>query len=150
MRLLLHILLITSIASAVSCSRSASRDADSTAKDLNDIEQRLAKAWVDGDRNTISAFLAPDWSVIDVGGRFLTKEQVFQEAFAEERKIGALTIDDVKVRSFGDTAVVTGRTTLGGGDRETDSSVVFRFTDVFARRNGGWQVVASQGTAVAQ
>ena len=57
---------------------------------------------------------------------------------------------DVKVRLYGDTAVVTGLGTRSG----TRSGVAFkdrkvRWTDTFVKRDGRWQCVASQGTIVA-
>ena len=54
-----------------------------------------------------------------------------------------------------DAAVVTGRTVVKNGKYKTpdgktiDISGEYRFTDVFARRNGTWQVVASQATKIA-
>ena len=42
-----------------------------------ELEQELARAWLDGDRAFIETLLAPDWATIDVTGRVLTKEQVF-------------------------------------------------------------------------
>lgn len=118
---------------------------------IAEIEQQLAKAWASGDRATIDSILAPDWSVTDAAGRVLTKAQVIQESFvSSDRKIEAMAIDDVQVRTFGDTAVATGRTRATGSYRGTSSSVVLRFTDVFVRRHGRWQVVASHGSVVAQ
>ena len=56
-----------------------------------------------------------------------------------------LDIDDIAVRAFGDTAVVTGRTTAATGG-PSPVSVTLRFTDVFIRRAGRWQAVASHAT----
>ena len=127
-----------------------SQDSDQLARDLNEIEQRLAKAWVDGDREAISAILSPDWTVIDIAGRVLTKTQVLQEMFETPHvTIEAMTIDEVKVRDFGDIAIVTGRTVATGRSGETRNTVTLRFTDVFARHGGSWRAVASQGTPVA-
>jgi uncharacterized protein (TIGR02246 family) len=118
---------------------------DATA--IADLEQRLAKAWVTRDRAAIDAILAPDWSVTDVAGRVMTKPQVLQEILGStDVRIESMVIDEVKVRLFGDTAVATGRTRATGSDRGKTSSVVLRFTDVFVRREGRWQAVASQGT----
>ena len=118
---------------------------------ISDIEQQLAKAWVNRDRATIDAILAADWSVTDAAGRSLTKQQVMQESFeSDDRKIEAMAVDDVKVRTFGDTAVATGRTRATGSYRGTSASVVLRFTDVFVRRDGRWQAVASHGSTVSQ
>lgn len=113
------------------------------------IEQQIARAWVAGDRAAIDAILAPEWSVTDAAGRVLTKADVMHEAFdSDDRKVETMVIDEVKVRTFGDTAVATGRTRATGSYRGVSASVVLRFTDVFVRRNGRWQAVASHGSAV--
>ena len=118
---------------------------------ITDIEQQLAKAWVERDQPTVERILAPEWSVTDAAGRVLTREQVVQETFGSvDRRVDAMVIDDVKVRMFGDMAVATGRTRATGSYRGTSASVVLRFTDVFIRRGGRWQVVASHGSTVAQ
>ena len=115
------------------------------------IEQQLARAWVERDRAAVDAILASDWSVTDASGHVLTKEQVIQETFAStDRKIDSMAVDDVQVRVFGDVAVATGRTRASGSYRGASSSVVLRFTDVFVRRDGRWQAVASHGSLVAQ
>jgi len=120
------------------------------ANELTRIEQRIVKAWLQGDRKTIDSILASDRSVIDLTGRVLTKAQVLQELGSGERKIESGSVDDLNVRTFGNIAIVTGRSVLAGTYEGKRVSVVQRFTDVFANRNGHWQVVASQGTQVAQ
>ncbi len=117
---------------------------------LNELEQRLVKAWLYNDWETVNEILDDDWSVIDPGGQVLNKTQVLTEAKSGERKIEAGTIDEVKVRSFGDVAVVTGRTTAAGTYHGQSFSVGLRFTDVFVRRGGQWRAVASQGTLIPQ
>ena len=114
---------------------------------LRDIEERLATAWVEGDRSFIERVLADDWRVTDLTGRVLTKAEVLEEAFGSlDRQIVSMQIDDIKVRPFGDWAIVTGRTQAAGKYRGEVVEVKLRFTDVFANRNGKWQVVASQAT----
>jgi ketosteroid isomerase-like protein len=122
---------------------------DTTTAALVDIEQQLTKLVLAGDRDGYSAFLADDWSVINTDGNVLTKEQVLREMFVTgERRIDAIAIDDVKVRPLGDVAIVTGRTVASGKLRGATVTATLRFTDVFARRDGRWQIVASQGTRV--
>jgi ketosteroid isomerase-like protein len=126
-------------------------DTHDAAATIADLEQRLASAWVKGDRVFIEALLAPDWTVTDPSGQVLTRQQVLDETFmTTDRKIEQMAVDDLKVRVFNETAVATGRTRATGSYRGVAASVVLRFTDVFARRNGRWQIVASQGTLVAQ
>lgn len=119
--------------------------------ELNQLEQRLIKAWVEQDRKTVDAILSDDWAVIDPTGRVLTKAQVMEEGFESGvRKIESGVIDDVKVRLFNDVAVVTGRTLAEGSYQGTNVSVKLRFTDVCVKRNDDWQVVASQATLIAE
>jgi ketosteroid isomerase-like protein len=119
--------------------------------ELNELEQRLVRAWIDRDRETIEAILSDDWAVIDPGGRLLTKAQVMKEAFESgEREIEAGQIDDVRVRTFGEVAVVTGKTSATGTYKGMRATVKLRFTDVCVRRGDGWQVVASQATLLSE
>jgi adenosylhomocysteine nucleosidase len=119
--------------------------------ELRQLEQRLAAAWVSGDRAFIESLLADSWNVIDQAGRTLTRKQVLDEAFSSgDRRIEAMTIDEVTVRLFDGVAVVTGRTQATGNYRGQKASAVLRFTDVFQFRDGRWRIVASQGTTVLQ
>ncbi len=124
------------------------QDSDPAAA-LVELEHKLASAWVTGDRPFIEALLAPDWAVTDPSGKVLSRQQVLDEAFlTSDRDITAMTIDDVRVRLFGDTAVVTGRTQATGAYQGNSVTVILRFTDVFVRSDARWRVVASQGTIV--
>lgn len=118
---------------------------------LSGIEQRLADAWVKGDRKFIEQVLADDWSVTDASGRILKKAEVLEEAFdSKDRQISSLKIDEISVRSFENWAVVTGRTKASGKYRGEAMEVTLRFTDVFELQNGNWQIVASQATLINQ
>jgi hypothetical protein len=114
---------------------------------LADLEQRLARAWLEGDRAFIEGLLGDDWIVIDPSARLLTKREVIEETFASDaRRIDSMVVDEVNVRCFGTWAVVTGRTRASGAYRGEPMSVVLRFTDVFAVREGRWQAIASHAT----
>ena len=118
--------------------------------EITELVQKLAAAWVQGDRAFIDGVLAPEWSVTDPSGRVLAKQQVVDETFSsDERHIESMTVDDVKVRLFGAVAVATGRTRATGSYKAERASVELRFTDVLLRRDGRWLFVVSQGTLVA-
>jgi ketosteroid isomerase-like protein len=114
------------------------------------LEQRLAEAWVQMDRSFIEALLGPDWTVTDPSGRILTRQQVLDETFSSsDRQIDSMTVDDVRVRLLGTTAIATGRTRAAGRYQGEAVSVALRFTDIFYLVDGQWRVVASQGTLIA-
>jgi hypothetical protein len=56
----------------------------------------------------------------------------------------------MKVRVFGNTAVVTGSDTEKSTYKGKDSSGKYAWMDVFANRNGRWQAVASESTMVTK
>ena len=121
-----------------------------TDTEFNEIEQRLVNAWLNHDWETVDAILDDGWAVTDPSGRVLTKAQVMSEAKSGERKLDSGAIDDVSVRTFGDCAVVTGRTTASGTYQGNQVTVRLRFTDVFIKRDGRWRAVASQATLLPQ
>jgi ketosteroid isomerase-like protein len=125
-------------------------DASQIAEHLRDIEERLAVAWVEGDRSFIEQVLADDWSVTDLTGRVLGKAEVLEEAFgSKDRQIVSMRIDQLSVRPFGDWAIVTGRTQAAGEYQGEVAEVTLRFTDVFACLGGNWRAVASQATLIS-
>ncbi|HEY8560087.1 MAG TPA: nuclear transport factor 2 family protein [Pyrinomonadaceae bacterium] len=118
-----------------------------TVEILRGIQQRLANAWVEGDRAFIEQTLADDWSVTDLSGRVMTKAEVLEEGFGSNaRRVVSARITDIRVRAFGDWAIVTGRTEAAGEYRGKTMEVALRFTDVFALRDGRWQALVSQAT----
>ena len=123
--------------------------APSATDELTQIQHRLMKAWIDGDREYVDRTLASEWTTTDTTGHVLTKAQVMQEAFGSDvRRIESGAIDDIKVRLLGDTAIVTGHTTAVGIYKGSKVTANLRFTDVFIKREGRWQAVASQGTMI--
>ena len=116
---------------------------------LTDLQQQLARAWVAGDRASIERIIAPDWTVTGPDGQISTRADVLREVFeTRTHRISSLTVDDVRVRVFGDAAVVTGRTRGRGESGNKPYDVEIRFTDTFVRRDGRWQAVASHASLV--
>jgi uncharacterized protein (TIGR02246 family) len=121
----------------------------SASDELAQIEQRLIKTWLTGDRDAYSALLADDWTTTDITGRVLTRATVIQQQFGPPvpRRPADARIDGVAVRVIADgVAIVTGRTTV---TLESGATIALRFTDVFQKRDGRWQAVVSQGTRIA-
>ena len=60
----------------------------------------------------------------------------------------SLLADEIKVRVYGDTAVVTYRSTAKGKDQQGAMDEQRRWTRVFVWRDERWQLVYSQGTPI--
>lgn len=82
-------------------------------------------------------------------GLLENKAALIASAKADKRIFDALEMSDVNVRVEGDAAVVTGINHARGKDgdgKPFDRRI--RFTDTFIKRDGRWQVWASQGTPI--
>jgi ketosteroid isomerase-like protein len=118
---------------------------------LRDIQQQLARAWVQRDRDFIERVLAPEWKVTQANGSVLARTDVLRSAFDEATLVvESSTIDDVSVVLSGETAVVRGRTIATGLVDGKRVSARLRFTDTFVKRHGAWQAIASHASALAE
>ncbi len=93
----------------------------------------------------LNTVLAPEWSVTQADGQVLTRAVVLG-SFFDAVTFDSNVVDDVSVRLFGDTAVVRGRTVASGKFNGAPISARIRFTDVFIKRQGRWQAVASHAS----
>ena len=121
------------------------------------VEQTLMKIERDGLaallKKDIAAFgriFADDAVVITPDGSAQTKAQLLADVKSGDLVVESSEISDMKVRAYGDTAVVTYVTTDKGKFKGQDISGRYRWTDVFVRRAGTWQVVAGHGTPIQQ
>ena len=118
-------------------------------RQLRDIQQQLARAWTQKDRAFVESVLAPEWSVTQADSQVLTRATVVGPFF-DAITLDSNAVDDVSVTLFGDTAVVRGRTIAAGKFNGTPVSARIRFTDVFVKRRGQWQAVASHASPLAE
>ena len=124
----------------------ATQDA-AVVRQLEAIEEQLASTWKNRDCAAWGALLSDDWSVTHIDAQVITKEQALQMCRSGPPVTSRM--DQLAVRAYGDTAIVTGRTmaTVSGTPPQT---VTLRFTDVFVRRDGRWIAVASHATRLAE
>src|SRR5262245_41596478 len=111
------------------------------------IPQDLARAWLEHDRAFIESVLAPEWSVTQADGSILDRATVLG-TFFDTVSFDTNVVDDVSVMLYGDAAVVRGRTSVSARVNDAPVRARIRFTDVFIRRSGRWQAVASHASAL--
>ena len=115
-------------------------------EELLKVEKEFAQAIVTNDLEGIGRLVADDWIIIDPDGGIVERTRFF-----EVIKSGALTHDmmeseDLRVRVYGESAVVTGVTRTKGKFMGQEFSTQERATDVFVRRDGRWQCVLTHLT----
>ena len=118
-------------------------------KELTDVENGWAEATVKGDVQALERLYTDEYLAIDPAGATYTKAQDIANVKSGNFKLATFKLDEVKVRVHGEVAVVTGRNTIKATYMGKDISGAYRFTDVFVKRAGRWQVLTTQGTAVA-
>jgi ketosteroid isomerase-like protein len=117
---------------------------------LMKIEQDAAAALSKKDLAAFGSVFSEDAVFTGPDGAVQTKAQLLGDLKSGVLVIESSQIADMKVRVFGEAAVVTYATTDKGKYKGADISGRYRWTDTFVRRGGRWQIVAAQGTAIQQ
>ena len=121
------------------------------------VEQELQaryRAWTEAiAKGTVVALFeknaADEFTFIDAPtGALSNKKETIERINALD--VQSWEFDEVKVRVYGETAVVTSRWTLKGKGNGEDISGQYRGTEVWVKRAGNWQEVASQATRIVQ
>jgi ketosteroid isomerase-like protein len=148
-RILIIAMLALAACSAALAQVKGKSDAPSVEKQLMKLEQDLVDALVRGDTALWERSLADSFVFTAPDGATQTKAQVLSDFKNGVLKMESSTNDDMKVRAYGNAAVVTYRSTDKGTYHGRDIGGQYRWTDVFVKRNGRWQIVSTQGTPLA-
>jgi ketosteroid isomerase-like protein len=113
-------------------------------QELRRLENELLGAYLRGNKATFDRIAADDFTSTDESAKVRSKaeEREIIQAPPDSIKV-SLTNEEVKVRIYGDTAILIGRIvakTQPGGQAEI--SFQSRFTDTLLKRQGRWQIVA--------
>lgn len=127
---------------------------EARAKDTKTVEQTLMQMerdWTDAllkqDTAALGKILAVDWTALSSFGTN-TQAQYLADIKSGDTKMASQTIGEMKVRVFGDVGIVTGSDDEKSSFKGKDTSGHYVWTDVFVKRKGQWQAVASQITLV--
>lgn len=117
-------------------------------KTIMKMEQEITDGLVKGDTTLFEKYTVAETAFTDPGGMLLSKSQLMAQFKSGDLKLESSKIEGMKVQMFGNTAVATYATTDKGMFKTRDISGRYRWTDVFVKIRGKWQMVASQGTPV--
>jgi ketosteroid isomerase-like protein len=134
--------------------QSEARNSDSAGASAEDeiakVEQERNRAIVTGDVAALDRMTSQDYTFITQRGELRSKAEIIDGFSSGSFKYGAREVSDLKVRVYGDTAVVTGRAIQKGTENAKDYSGENRFTRVYVKQEGRWVSVALQVTLVAR
>jgi ketosteroid isomerase-like protein len=134
--------------SSVALGDPAKTDTASIEKTILQMERDWTNASLKKDFATLDRIMADDWVALDYEGKTETKAQSIGELKSGSSTNQSVELGEMKVRVFGNTAIVTGSDVEKSTYKGKDSSGRYVWTDVFVNRNGRWQAVASQSAKV--
>ena len=123
-------------------------DQASDERDLKQLVKDLNAAIVKADIAFLERVLDQDYVHYRPRGTVENRAQYLENRMNGNVNFESLVADDVKVRFYGDTAIVTYRSTAKGKDQQGAIDEQRLWTRVFVRRDGRWQLVYSQGTSI--
>jgi ketosteroid isomerase-like protein len=110
------------------------------------MEKERGAAVVKGDAEALAKETAEDFTFITSTGQVSDKKQTVEQIKNGGIKLEADEPSDMTVRVYGNTAVVTGKTSLKGMVGGKDATGTVAFTRVWVKKAGKWMCVALQQT----
>jgi ketosteroid isomerase-like protein len=118
--------------------------------ELTQLVKDLNEAVVKADLAVLERALHEDYVHNRPNGVVEDRAQYLENRKARRVDFESLVPDEMEVRVYGDTAIVTGRSTAKGKDQYGKMDELRRWTRVLVRRDGRWQFVHFQATPITQ
>ena len=116
------------------------------AQAIIDLDRKRMQAMARKDLATLHKVLADDLVYTPSSARLDTKQSLIVGMTSGSTVYTGVEPSDVKAQDLGDTVVLTGVAKIKVTANGTPNAFGVRFTDVYARRNGRWQMVTWQST----
>jgi ketosteroid isomerase-like protein len=117
-------------------------------REIENLESQWRAALMQNDVAAINRLLADDYLGINPNGTLETKADALAQRRAGTTKISSIDPINLKVRVYGDTAVVTSQVQIQGHDGDRDISGRYHYTRVYSRRSGEWKVVSFEASRI--
>ncbi len=141
-------LLATALLSLLVPATGRADDADA-GKQVAMLSKKIIDANLKGESKTLDELLSDDFVGINPNGDIASKSQGLKDMKDGTTDFESFDPSEVKVRVFGDAAVLTGRYRVKLKYKGHDIDDLVRTTEVFARLGGKWQCVSMQVTRIA-
>jgi ketosteroid isomerase-like protein len=114
------------------------------------VEQGFFAALLEADAEALAQLLAEDFLLIDVmTGSEVRKAALLEVIKARQLRFDEISLKECRVRQYGPTAVITGRTEMKGSFGGEPFEASSRYTHVFVEQGEDWRLVSAQGTQIA-
>jgi len=113
-------------------------------------EQKWVEALANSDIVALDSILSDTYVDTDEHGQRTNKQGVLSALKSGDLNFESIKLSDMKVREYGDAAVVTGSAEQTGNYKGQSLPTRIVFTDTFIKENGKWKAVASHRSAIPQ
>ena len=132
-------------------SRGASMDKAAVHQEVDQLRKTWNAAWLENDSATVDKLMAPEYVYIAGNGQVLDRSAIMGVIRSPSYKIHNGAWTEVQINVLSDDAAViidrwTGTATLNGNTFKDDN----RCSRFCLRRNGAWQIVFEQASAIPQ
>ena len=125
------------------------RAAEATSEqELRKLEKNWDAAIVARDIPTIESILTEDFQFIDSAGNVHSKGDILEGIKSSKATTEPFETEDVRVRIYGTTAVLTGRFTQKVVYEGKTYSGQFRYTDVYVKQGESWRAVSAHASRI--
>ncbi|MEK6337697.1 MAG: nuclear transport factor 2 family protein [Acidobacteriota bacterium] len=139
------LLILASIPALLGQTKDQKRNGNSrTEREVRERLEQWADALKRNDVSVLEQILADDFQYILDDGKTRNKVEELAPSRAGDIKFESISIDDVKVFAYGDTAIATGVGTFKGTFKGRAFQARERFCDIYQKRKGQWKVIASR------
>jgi hypothetical protein len=102
------------------------------------------KAQIDGNRAELERWVADDYVLVNSSGRVEDKAKLIADYTAPGFDLEPFTVEQPVEKAWKDGAVMGGVATIRGISDGQRYEMRLRFADIWAKRNGRWQVIYTQ------
>ena len=123
--------------------------ASDTAKDQKAvlaIDQERTDAQIKQDAATLDRLLGDDLTYVHASGLVQSKAEFIADLKSSKRVYKNVINSDVNVRLLQDAAVITAKSEISVSFEDKENDLSLQVIEVYAKRNGRWQLIAYQST----
>ncbi len=137
---------LLAFAPAASAAGQGSNDA-ATIKELTELDRKWVEAAAKHDTAYLNKLMTDDFFECSAGsgGEISNKQELFKKVNAPSRHVKSITVDEIHVHLYGDSALVTDRTNfIGSAIGAHNVSGYYRVLRVFVKQNGRWRAAGAE------
>jgi hypothetical protein len=109
--------------------------------DLAKAVKEYDEAQIKGNRAELQRLIADDYTLLNSAGKIEDKAKLIADYTAPGFKLEPFVVREAIEKAWSDGAVMGGIATLRGVDGGQKFEATLRFSDIWAKRNGTWQVI---------